>query len=172
MKGLSRGRRVHRGHRDMPPARPPVVTGATQPVAGPAAWRGPPSPPASGRGAALHPHFISEARRFVLSLGAGRDVGTCRCLGRPRWPPDGAVAAESQGRRRPQGARPDTLRGAVWRWSHANPVWSRTDPRGFQRTTGKFVKSVFPERSGRGGFRSSALSTPFKSLRDKSKREL
>lgn len=51
-------------------------------------------------------------------------------------------------------------------------VEEETDPRGFQRTTGKFVKSAFPERSGRGGFRSSALSTPFKSVRDKSKSEL
>lgn len=154
MKGLSRGRRVHRGHRDMPPARPPVVTEA--PLSPRRALRRgedpPPPPPAAG------------AQRFTHILS--------RCLGRPRRPPDGAVAAESQGRRRPQGARSETLRGAVWRWSHANPVWSRTDPRGFQRTTGKFVKSAFPERSGRGGFRSSALSTPFKSVRDKSKSEL
>lgn len=163
MKGLSRGRRVHRGHRDMPPARPPVVTGATQPVAGPAAWRGPPSPPASGRGAALHPHFISEARRFAGSLGAWGGRGgprTGRWLQSHR---DGDVHREP-GRRR--SAEPSGV-GRT-----RTPVWSRTDPRGFQRTTGKFVKSAFPERSGRGGFRSSALSTPFKSVRDKSKSEL
>lgn len=163
MKGLSRGRRVHRGHRDMPPARPPVVTEAPLSPRW-ALWRGEdPPPPRQRPGRSASPTF------YLRSTSVR---GQPRCLGRPRRPPDGAVAAESQGRRRPQGARPETLRGAVWRWSHANPVWSRTDPRGFQRTTGKFVKSAFPERSGRGGFRSSALSTPFKSVRDKSKSEL
>lgn len=161
MKGLSRGRRVHRGHRDMPPARPPVVTEAPL-----SPWRAlrrgedpPPPPPAAG--AQRFTHILSQKHvgsRAASVPGAAEE--------------DGAVAAESQGRRRPQGARPETLRGAVWRWSHANPVWSRTDPRGFQRKTGKFVKSAFPETSGRGGFRSSALSTPFKSVRDKSKSEL
>lgn len=136
MKGLSRGRRVHRGHRDMPPARPPVVTGATQPVAGPAAWRGPPSPPASGRGAALHPHFISEARRFAGSLGAWGGRGgprTGRWLQSHR---DGDVHREP-GRRR--SAEPSGV-GRT-----RTPVWSRR-----RQTRGVFR-----------GRRASSSSPPF-----------
>lgn len=149
MKGLSRGRRVHRGHRDMPPARPPVVTEA--PLGPRRALRRGEDPPLPRQRPGR-----SASPTFYLRSTSVR--GQPRCLGRPRRPPDGAVAAESQGRRRPQGARSETLRGAVWRWSHANPrvVEEETDPRGFQRKTGKFVKSVFPERSVRGGFRSSS----------------
>lgn len=103
MKGLSRGRRVHRGHRDMPPARPPVVTEAPL-----SPWRAlrrgedPPPPPASARGAALHPHFISEARQFAGSLGAWGGRGgprTGRWLQSHR---DGDVHREP-GRRRSAG---------------------------------------------------------------------
>lgn len=157
IKGLSRGRRVHRGHRDMPPACPPVVTEAPL-----SPWRAlrrgedPPPPPASGRGAALHPHFISEARRFAGSLGAWGGRGgprTGRWLQSHR---DGDVHREP-GRRRSAGP------SGVGRTR--TPVWSRTDPQGFQRTTGKFVKSAFPERSGRGGFRSSSRPRRLRSPR-------
>lgn len=137
MKGLSRGRRVHRGHRDMPPARPPVVTEA--PLSPRRALRrgeDPPPPPRQRPGRSASPTF------YLRSTSVR---GQPWCLGRPRRPPDGAVAAESQGRRRPQGARSETLRGAVWRWSHANPVWSRR-----RQTRGVFR-----------GRRASSSSPPF-----------
>lgn len=165
MKGLSRGRRVHRGHRDMPPARPPVVTEA--PLSPRRALRRgedpPPPPPAAG--AQRFTHILSQKHvgsRAASVPGAAEEApgrgGGCRVTG----------TETSTGS--PVGDAPRGRLALVAR--EPRVVEEETDPRGFQRTTGKFVKSAFPERSGRGGFRSSALSTPFKSVRDKSKREL
>lgn len=165
MKGLSRGRRVHCGHRDMPPARPPVVTEA--PLSPRRALRRgedpPPPPPAAG--AQRFTHILSQKHvgsRAASVPGAAEEApgrgGGCRVTG----------TETSTGS--PVGDAPRGRLALVAR--EPRVVEEETDPRGFQRTTGKFVKSAFPERSVRGGFRSSALSTPFKSLRDKSKREL
>lgn len=144
MKGLSRGRRVHRGHRDMPPARPPVVTEA--PLSPRRALRRGEDPPPPAR----QRPGRSASPTFYLRSTSVR--GQPRCLGRPRRPPDGAVAAESQGRRRPQGARPETLRGAVWRWSHANPRVVEDRPAGFSEDDGQ-VRQVRLSREVRpGGF--------------------
>lgn len=165
MKGLSRGRRVHRGHRDMPPARPPVVTEAPL-----SPWRAlrrgedpPPPPPAAG--AQRFTHILSQKHvgsRAASVPGAAEEApgrgGGCRVTG----------TETSTGS--PVGDAPRGRLALVAR--EPRVVEEETDPRGFQRTTGKFVKSAFPETSGRGGFRSSALSTPFKSVRDKSKSEL
>lgn len=61
MKGLSRGRRVHRGHRDMPPARPPVVTEAPLSPRW-ALWRGEdPPPPRQRPGRSASPTFYLGA---------------------------------------------------------------------------------------------------------------
>lgn len=88
MKGLSRGRRVHRGHRDMPPARPPVVTEA--PLSPRRALRRgedpPPPPPAAG--AQRFTHILSQKHvgsRAASVPGAAEEApgrgGGCRVTG-------------------------------------------------------------------------------------------
>lgn len=88
IKGLSRGRRVHRGHRDMPPARPPVVTEAPL-----SPWRAlrrgedpPPPPPAAG--AQRFTHILSQKHvgsRAASVPGAAEEApgrgGGCRVTG-------------------------------------------------------------------------------------------
>lgn len=158
MKGLSRGRRVHRGHRDMPPARPPVVTEAPlSPWR--ALWRGedPPSPPPAA-GAQRFTHILSQKHvgsRAASVPGAAEEApgrgGGCRVTG----------TETSTGS--PVGDAPRGRLALVAR--EPRVVEEETDPRGFQRTTGKFVKSAFPERSGRGGFRSSSRPRRLRSPR-------
>lgn len=169
MKGLSHGRRVHRGHRDMPPARPPVVTEAPlSPWR--ALWRGedPPSPPPAA-GAQRFTHILSQKHvgsRAASVPGAAEEApgrgGGCRVTG----------TETSTGS--PVGDAPRGRLALVAR----EPRVVEDRPAGFSEEDGQ-VRQVRLSREVRpGGFlvvfaaTSSALSTPFKSVRDKSKREL